>query len=101
MTTLPTKTILFFSQIGSTFFVIQGDAAALKTKFAHSSWEGDEQKGANTATADTLQMLADLNKAYLAQNGFIFLICATGKSAAEMVTALQQRMLNDSATEVC
>jgi 2-oxo-4-hydroxy-4-carboxy-5-ureidoimidazoline decarboxylase len=77
-----------------------GDAAALKSKFAHSKWEGDEQKGANAATAETLQQLADLNAQYLKKNGFIFLICATGKTAEEMVTALQYRMQNDRATEV-
>jgi 2-oxo-4-hydroxy-4-carboxy-5-ureidoimidazoline decarboxylase len=80
--------------------MLLGDAAALKSKFAHSKWEGDEQKGANAATAETLQQLADLNAQYLKKNGFIFLICATGKTAEEMVAALQYRMQNDSATEV-
>jgi len=82
-------------------FIAIGDASALKGKFAYSKWEGDEQKGANTASEDTLQQLADLNAKYLAKNGFIFLICATGKSAVEMVQALQLRMRNDKDTEVC
>lgn len=77
-----------------------GDASALKSKFAHSKWEGDEQKGANSASEGTLKQLADLNAKYLAKNGFIFLICATGKSALEMVEALQLRMMNDKETEV-
>jgi len=77
-----------------------GDASALKSKFAHSKWEGDEQKGANSASSATLEKLAALNAQYLAKNGFIFLICATGKTADEMVDALQLRMLNDKETEV-
>ncbi|KAJ1440257.1 hypothetical protein B484DRAFT_391373 [Ochromonadaceae sp. CCMP2298] len=77
-----------------------GDAAALRSKFANSAWEGDEQKGANAASEETLRQLARLNTEYLDKQGFIFLICATGKSAAEMVVALQARMPNDSATEV-
>ena len=77
-----------------------GDAAALKSKFAHSKWEGDEQKGANAASDETLQQLAKLNAEYLEKNGFIFLICATGKTADEMVAALEERMTNDSKTEV-
>jgi hypothetical protein len=77
-----------------------GDAAALKSKFADSAWEGDEQSGANEASEETLRQLSQLNKDYLDKQGFIFLICATGMSAAEMVVALQARMPNDSATEV-
>jgi 2-oxo-4-hydroxy-4-carboxy--5-ureidoimidazoline (OHCU) decarboxylase len=37
---------------------------------------------------------------YEQKNGFIFLICATGKSALEMLHALQIRMQNDRETEV-
>lgn len=82
-------------------FFPSGDAKALKSKFAHSKWEGDEQKGANSASEETLQQLANFNAQYLRKNGFIFLICATGKSADEMVAALQLRLQNDTPTEVC
>jgi OHCU decarboxylase len=92
--------VLCASQLNRTHEIFLGDAAALKSKFAHSKWEGDEQKGANLATDETLQQLAQLNAQYLSKNRFIFLICATGKSADEMVKALQYRMLNDSTTEV-
>ena len=72
----------------------------MKAKFAHSKWEGDEQKGANSASAESLKRLAELNAAYLSKHGFIFLICATGKTADEMVQALEVRIENDTATEV-
>jgi hypothetical protein len=78
-----------------------GDANALKTKFHKGGWEGEEQKGANSASEDTLRELADMNDQYDRKFGFIFLICATGKSALEMLNALQLRINNDAATEVC
>lgn len=77
-----------------------GDANALRKKFAHSSWEGQEQSGANSADEATLQGLQILNEEYLERHGFIFLICATGKSAKEMLDALRLRLQNDTATEV-
>ena len=78
-----------------------GDANALKEKFAHkNSWEGDEQSGANSASDEVLKGLHTLNIEYDLKNGFIFLICATGKSASEMLQALQTRLRNDRDTEV-
>lgn len=80
--------------------LIKGDANTLREKFAKSSWEGEEQKGTNDAAPLELQELSALNQAYLQKNGFIFLICATGKSASEMLYALKERMKNDASTEV-
>lgn len=77
-----------------------GDGKALKEKFSKSSWEGHEQSGANNASEDVLAALQQLNTDYELKNGFIFLICATGKSAEEMVAALRIRMSNDRETEV-
>lgn len=78
-----------------------GDAKALKEKFSKAnSWEGGEQSGANTASEETLLALQQLNDEYHAKNGFIFLICATGKSADEMLAALRLRLANDRETEV-
>lgn len=80
-----------------------GDKKYLQQKFQSSnqpSWEGEEQKGAANASEEVLQELADLNEEYFNKNGFVFLICATGKSAAEMLEALKVRMNNDRNTEV-
>ena len=44
--------------------------------------------------------LAALNKAYRAKHGFIFIICASGKSAAQMLAAIQQRLPNAPYTEL-
>ena len=56
--------------------------------------EGDELviAGARDATDEVLEKLASLNQDYERRFGFVFLICATGKSASEMLTALQERI---------
>lgn len=81
-------------------FLPKGDANALRNKLASSSWEGDEQRGANSAGQDLLDALADLNEEYYRTNGFIFLICATGKTGEEMLQALKVRLSNSSDAEV-
>ena len=47
-----------------------------------------------------LEALAAGNKAYEDKFGFIFIVCATGKSAEEMLTLLQQRLPNSHVQEV-
>jgi len=44
--------------------------------------------------------LAELNHEYERKFGHVFLICATGRGADEMLTQLEQRMTNDPATEL-
>ena len=63
-------------------------------------WAKDEQSGTRDAPADTLQKLADLNHEYERKFGHVFLICATGKRAEEMLADLERRMTNDPATEL-
>lgn len=58
-----------------------------------------EQAGVHGAGADVLAGLADANRAYAERFGHVFLICATGRSAADMLAALRQRLGNDPATE--
>ena len=81
-----------------------GDNEAVKQKVqsrpGSTSWEGEEQKGVNTATDRTKSELKDLNVAYEKKFGFIFLICATGKTADEMLNSLKQRINNSIDTEV-
>lgn len=77
-----------------------GDRNAFRAKFSQHGWEGNEQSGTNTATEEVLEALEVLNNEYEYRNGFIFIICATGKSAVEMLTALKARINNDSETEV-
>src|SRR5580765_8558972 len=57
-----------------------GDVKSLIEKFA-----GKEQAGLAVATQETIEALAKANIDYENKNGFIFIICATGKSATEML----------------
>lgn len=80
---------------------IGADLAELKRKFASTaSWSTSEQAGAGSAEQATLETLRDGNRAYLERFGFIFIVCATGKTAAEMLALLHSRLPNDPATEL-
>lgn len=63
-------------------------------------WSSEEQRGMDQATSDTAHSIADLNRAYQEKFGWIFIICATGKSAEEMRSQLEQRLKNDPAAEI-
>jgi OHCU decarboxylase len=77
-----------------------GDLDALRTKFATTaSWASAEQAGVSGADEPTLRALADGNLDYEARFGHIFIVCATGKSAGEMLTLLRERLGNDPTAE--
>ena len=59
-----------------------------------------EQSGAATATTDILQRLAAGNKQYEGRFGYIYIVCATGRSAPEMLAILESRLGNDPDTEL-
>jgi OHCU decarboxylase len=63
-------------------------------------WSGQEQSGVSSASQATVDALASLNRAYEQKFGFIFIICATGKTSEEMLAALQKRLGHDSETEL-
>ena len=63
-------------------------------------WSGQEQAGVRSASPETVDSLATLNRAYEEKFGFIFIICATGKTPEEMLSALRQRLENDAAREL-
>ena len=78
-----------------------GDVNSLKEKFADTAkWASGEQSGVNAADDDTLQQLAKDNEAYQKKYGFIFIVCATGKSAKEMLDILQTRLKNSEEEEI-
>lgn len=71
-----------------------GERAALAAR------ERAEQAGAAAADEATLAALADGNLRYEERFGHVFLICASGRSAAEMLAELLRRLANDSRTEL-
>lgn len=59
-----------------------------------------EQGGAAQAGEATLAALRANNRAYRERFGFSFIVCATGKSATEMLALLEQRLPNERAPEL-
>lgn len=51
-----------------------------------------EQAGTSLAGAEVLEELAEGNKRYFEKFGYIFIVCATGKSAEEMLGLLRERL---------
>ncbi len=78
-----------------------GGKDALRAKFAATStWAQGEQAGAASASEAVLDALAAGNADYENKFGHIFIVCATGKSAAEMLDLLKSRLPNDAAAEM-
>ena len=72
-----------------------GDVSTLRAKFANTAaWAATEQRGAAAAAEETLASLAEGNRAYERRFGYIFIVCATGKSAEEMLALLRARLDN-------
>lgn len=70
-----------------------GDVHQLKEKFASTAdWSSGEQSGVNHADEQVLERLALGNQRYEQTFGYRFIVCATGKSAAEMVALLEARL---------
>ncbi len=78
-----------------------GDRASLEARFpATHDLSSKEQAGVGGANRDVMAALADANERYRERFGFIFIVCATGKSAEEMLGLLRDRLNNDRATEL-
>jgi 2-oxo-4-hydroxy-4-carboxy-5-ureidoimidazoline decarboxylase len=77
-----------------------GDLEGLKNKFSGDRFAGNEQASAANAPEKTLQALAEGNLAYEKKFGYIFIVCASGLSADEMLHRLQMRLSNDPAEEI-
>jgi OHCU decarboxylase len=59
-----------------------------------AEWSEHEQSRVAEASADVRERLASRNRDYVERFGYIFIICATGKSADEMLATLEQRLTN-------
>ena len=78
-----------------------GDKSSLKEKFASTAaWASGEQSGVNQASDEVIDALAKGNDDYFNKFGFIFIVCATGKSAEEMLALLNARLPNDPDKEL-
>jgi OHCU decarboxylase len=62
-------------------------------------WSLEEQRGVESAPTSARARLADANREYEARFGFIFIVCATGKSADEMLASLDERLKHSRGEE--
>ena len=78
-----------------------GDVKSLQEKFASTKqWASGEQAGVNIATQTILQELKNSNDEYERKFGYIFIVCASGKSAEEMLNILKWRINNSPEEEI-
>lgn len=78
-----------------------GNVETLRAKYANTkALASGEQSSVGVADDETLQALARDNQNYLERFGFIFIVCATGKSATEMLDLLQARLPNSRQQEI-
>jgi 2-oxo-4-hydroxy-4-carboxy-5-ureidoimidazoline decarboxylase len=78
-----------------------GDVDALRQKFAATRTLSErEQAGVNDAPPDVLAALLEGNRQYEMRFGYIFIVCATGQSAAEMLESLRARLPNPPDVEI-
>src|SRR5438874_3586918 len=59
-----------------------------------------EQSAVKTADDDLRAQLAQVNRDYEQRFGYIYIVCATRKSAEEMLAIARNRLNNDAATEL-
>jgi OHCU decarboxylase len=64
------------------------------------AWSAGEQAGMGSAAEETQRALAEGNREYEARFGHIYIVCATGKSADEMLALLNARLANAPETEI-
>lgn len=66
---------------------------------AEGGWSQQEQAGVTSATGSVLGEIAVANAEYERRFGHVYLVCATGKSAEELLAICRARLANDPETE--
>ena len=74
--------------------------AATAQSHQEQKWSAQEQSGVGAASAAMISQLAERNREYDERFGFIFIVCASGKSPDEMLAILDSRIDNDPQTEL-
>ena len=77
-----------------------GERTASAANSVSNKWSQQEQSSARNAAQQVLEKLSEANRQYEERIGFTYIVCATGKSADEMLSILQRRLMNDRETEL-
>ncbi len=65
-----------------------------------AAWSAEEQGKARSAAVVVLDSIADKNREYEARHGFIYIVCASGKSGDELLAILDRRIGNTTEVEI-
>ena len=65
-----------------------------------AAWSAQEQAGTQQSVDEIRAALAEANRAYEERFGYIYVVCATGKTSEEMLALCQQRLSNDYELEL-
>ena len=74
--------------------------AAVPQNERAAEWSAGEQAGVATARSSTQAELAAVNERYEQRFGYIYIVCAAGRSAEELLSLARARMNNDAETEL-
>jgi 2-oxo-4-hydroxy-4-carboxy-5-ureidoimidazoline decarboxylase len=78
-----------------------GERSALAERFPTTAgWSAAEQGGVAGAGVEVLDALLQANRDYEVRFGYIFIVCAAGKSAQEMLAVLRERLANGPEAEL-
>ena len=96
------------AEIGDAVWMSLGHADWLEAFAAHPrigeakslGWEAQEQSATRSASAKVRERLAARNHQYETRFGYIFIVCATGKTVEEMLAIVEDRLQNDSQEEL-
>jgi OHCU decarboxylase len=77
-----------------------GEHKAASANAISAAWSEQEQSSAASAAQQVVADLAEGNAQYERRFGFTYIVCATGKSAEEMLAILQRRLGNTRETEL-
>jgi OHCU decarboxylase len=65
-----------------------------------SAWSSQEQSTARAAAEPVLDAIARRNREYEARHGFIYIVCANGRTAEELLAVLDSRLENPTGAEL-
>ncbi|OLE53325.1 MAG: OHCU decarboxylase [Acidobacteria bacterium 13_1_20CM_3_53_8] len=74
--------------------------AALAQDAQARAWSSEEQSGTRKSSEELLTEMAELNHSYERKFGYIYIVCASGKTTEEMLENLRERLRNDPQTEI-
>ncbi|MEJ7769663.1 MAG: 2-oxo-4-hydroxy-4-carboxy-5-ureidoimidazoline decarboxylase [Chitinophagaceae bacterium] len=78
-----------------------GDRPETQKKFASTAeWAAREQHAVGQSSEEVLETLSRWNSNYEEKFGYIFIVCATGRTAEEMLAILSVRLTNNPEEEI-